>query len=345
MTRTRILIALVLAASSLPGAPNASFISVDLKDIANTTVLSASPVFVSDNALALLIRRKPVSTSSIFLFGIQDGQAHILSSVRKVDEGDRIFSVSGGRVILVTVRQKYMYSRDLEQRWEIPSRFIAQPFPGTDLVPAAGPDGVSIARLTEPPQIVEYGGFGQLIAVSSQALVFRSGKDIITLSPGRTVEGSFREPGSADGSAFIEVAGRDRLYIPGIGRERISDANGQTVFRIHAPEGWGWRHGWNADGTRLLFDMYLPDPSFSEKIKTFLDDLTGVYLPHESIGEAVSVLETSTGSICFESRSPAALFGMPGEYHADISPSGEMVAIATTERLLVYRLPTTCRVK
>jgi len=52
--------------------------------------------------------------------------------------------------------------------------------------------------------------------------------------------------------------------------------------------------------------------------------------------------DVSTGAVCLNLEIPGALLGQAGGYHADLSPSGGLVAVATLTELTVYRLPTTC---
>jgi hypothetical protein len=51
---------------------------------------------------------------------------------------------------------------------------------------------------------------------------------------------------------------------------------------------------------------------------------------------------TTTGKICFNLENRGQMFGNAGEYHADISPSGRLVALVTTSKLSVYKIPEVC---
>ena len=60
-------------------------------------------------------------------------------------------------------------------------------------------------------------------------------------------------------------------------------------------------------------------------------------------GETVRVIDTRSGRPCFEWQAKAKLLP-PFGYHADIDPSGRLVAILTQESLAIYRLPDACTV-
>jgi len=47
-------------------------------------------------------------------------------------------------------------------------------------------------------------------------------------------------------------------------------------------------------------------------------------------------------AVCFNLGSPEKLLGRVGGYHADLSPSGRLVAVSTLSDLAIYRLPETC---
>jgi hypothetical protein len=55
----------------------------------------------------------------------------------------------------------------------------------------------------------------------------------------------------------------------------------------------------------------------------------------------VLVVDTRSGKQCFEWNSTANLL-LAGQLHADIDPSGRLVAIMTATTLNIYRLPENC---
>lgn len=64
----------------------------------------------------------------------------------------------------------------------------------------------------------------------------------------------------------------------------------------------------------------------------------------QSTGEEIRVMDTRTGSICFDLDSPDHQFGEAGEHHADLSPSGRYVAVVDGNELRVYALPQACTI-
>jgi hypothetical protein len=59
-------------------------------------------------------------------------------------------------------------------------------------------------------------------------------------------------------------------------------------------------------------------------------------------GERIQVIDTKTGGVCFDWDSKLKPLGLAGEYHADISPSGGLVAVVGWGKLMIYRMPNTC---
>src|SRR5262249_18996508 len=124
--------------------------------------------------------------------------------------------------------------------------------------------------------------------------------------------------------------------------EHITDLTGKMIVRVRPPDGWGFRHGWSSDGSRLLFDRYLQRVSLGKRVVGAIADALGSVLPAEANSEVVRVIDVPTGAVCLNLEPPLALLGQGGGSHADLSPSGGLVAVATLSELAVHRLPTTC---
>ncbi len=177
-------------------------------------------------------------------------------------------------------------------------------------------------------------GEGHLLSASDDALVSQVGRVIRVEAPGRGLLGSMPVGGGAD-SSLAELAGSGRLYLPG--EKVIVDFGGRELLRLDPPKGWGFRHGWSADGGRLLFDRFTRRVSSGENV---IDSVFGG--PQPSNSETVTVISTRNGAVCFSLDSPGVLLGLAGSYHADISPSGRFVVVATLSNVSVYRLPNVC---
>jgi hypothetical protein len=117
--------------------------------------------------------------------------------------------------------------------------------------------------------------------------------------------------------------------------------SGKKITDIPRTPGWGLQHGWSADAQRMLFDHFTTSRPFLEHV---VDSVASVLVPvpEESNGERITVVDTATGRICFHVEGKKVQFGSAGETHADISPSGQFVGIATPSTLTIYAMPVTC---
>ena len=305
-------------------------------------VTNASPVFLSEDTLALLLRSaaRP-GTSKIVLLRIANGQVQVVAETDKTYEGDQVFSVSNGRLLIAGTRNKHLYSRDLHQKWELTMKVLSKQFPRTDIIGEGGPKGEKAFRLTTPPTPINR-DTGDLLAVSDDTLVYEKEEEIRTATADGVTRGSIPiTPGSRYFN-HVELAGPGRLYFSAAGDEHITDFTGKMMVGVHPPNGWGGRHGWSGDGKRLLFDKYQHNVPFGKRVAGAIADALGSVLPEQANAEVVRVIEVSTGAVCLNLESPDALLGPAGGYHADLSPSGGLAVVATVADLTVYRLPTTC---
>lgn len=220
-------------------------------------------------------------------------------------------------------------------------KVLSKQFPRTDIVAEGGAKAEKLFRLTTPPTPISRGA-GELLAVSDDLLVYETTDAVRTVTADGVTRGSIPiTPGSRYFNN-VEIAGPRRLYFSAAGEEHITDLTGKMIVRLQPPAGWGFRHGWNSDGSRLLFDRYLHNVSVGKRIVGAIVDALGSVFPEEANAEVVRVIDVSTGATCLNLESPDALLGQAGKYHADLSPSGGLVAVATLRELAVYRLPTTC---
>jgi hypothetical protein len=317
--------------------------SIDVDRItAVSDVRDVSPVFVSDELVALLVRSGQVRTGSsrVLLLRLRGSNLELLGESSKVNEGDEIFAVSGDRVLLSAPRHKYVYSTDLAKRWEIPFRFLPSFFPRSGIIGETSEAQWSVFTLNPALTVVRRGA-GSLVSVSEQVIAYRQGDSIHSERPGGELIGSLPSAIARE-TRTVEIAGTDRLYLDAVGRERIVDFKGKELIQLHplVPDGWGFRHGWSADGQRMLFDHFTRTVPFSKIIPDFLSRLLGA--PEDSNGELVRVLDVRRGGTCFSLDSPGTLYGVTGGYHADISPSGKWVAVSDLKHVSLYQLPEAC---
>ena len=141
--------------------------------------------------------------------------------------------------------------------------------------------------------------------------------------------------------------GQDRLLFKGAGGLAVRDYNGKVLRTLRGQEqGWGVRIAHSEDGNRLLFDSLTRHVGLvqSMKEKALVLPTMGMSADGEvPNGEMVRVIDTGSGRQCFEWKGKTTLLPLFGS-HADIDPSGRLVAIVTHETLAIYRLPGECAV-
>jgi hypothetical protein len=235
-----------------------------------------------------------------------------------------------------------LYSPDLRDTWIVPrrERFVSQSFPRSATIGEWDRNHWAAFRLSpEMPLIRE--GSGQLLAVSDDVIVVRRDNTVRVEDHSGRLLGSIPVPPKTSGAPIAEVAGPGRLYLDFDNSHRIVDFSGKQIISIPRPPGWGFRHGWSSNGNRMLFDHYTRTGSLLERTIDRAGSVL-VPVPEEPNGEAITVIDTTTGSICFRMESHASLFGEAGQIHADIAPSGRLVGVATPTTFTVYSLPETC---
>jgi hypothetical protein len=318
---------------------------INLDEIVISANRDASPVFLADDSIGLLVRsgRPQSGDSKVVVLQLAGGKLHLVASTRKANESDQIYAASDRRLVIAAGGHSDLYSSDLRETLEIPVRqrpLLRSFFPRSSTIGESDLHDWTVFRLAhEMPTIRK--GSGQLLSVSDDVVVFRLDDAIrIETQDGRLL-GSIPVPPNTKGAPIAEIAGRGRLFLDFSGKTRIVDFNGKEIASIHRPYGWGFRHGWSADGARVLFDHYTRAASLAQRA---IDAFGSIFVPvpEEDNGETVRVIDTATGAVCFSMESKGRLFGPSGQYHADLSPSGRLVGVATQTELTVYSLPEKC---
>lgn len=311
--------------------------------------LEANPVFVSDSTLALLVHPLPPATGPSTIVTVRWATGKVLASVtaKETDHLHDLYAVSGQCVIVEGVHKVYLYERDLKSRVEIPIRVLIPGFPLCNAVGDAESGHWRVYRLT-PALTLTKSGPGELESLSNEYIVSRVGDEVLIETHEGRALGNFQVDPSTRQTPVVEVAGASRLYLRNPREDHMATLGGRPLLTLRAPDGWGFRHGWSADGCRILYDHYVRTVSLLRRAaEKFLSAVTfGLGAPDESPnGEIVRVVDTTNGAICFDLDSRERLFGLQGQYHADLSPSGRYAAVATQKKLYIYQLPEVCAAK
>jgi hypothetical protein len=186
-------------------------------------------------------------------------------------------------------------------------------------------------------------GTGTLLSVSDAKVAIRHGNIISTETLDGSAIGSFTV--KPETKCFTNATLlNDALFLNTCGEHYIVSWSGKRLLKIHQPPGNPKRIATDESGTRLLLDYSTrnvsPVQSAAEVAVTVAS--LGAGAPEQfDNGEAVRVIDTKTGAVCFQwqtrlSRTDAFFS------HASITPSGQFVAVAGPSALTVYRLPEKC---
>jgi hypothetical protein len=311
---------------------------------AKPSQVRATLAFIAENSVALLLCAGPIwgPPCALAVGKLTAGGLQFSARTRVPNVASAVFGTSNSAILLTSPRGvQYVYTVDLGNAQEYTIHNLQEPLVRSDIVGEdagewriAGYDRWNAFRIT--PALTQVGsGEGALLSLSDRYVVIREGDEIFTRTMDGHLLGSFRinQPGLR---ATVIALGPNRLYISNEG-ERIADFSGRELLRLRPPVGWGYRHGWSADGRRMLYDHYLKTAAtLREFVKGFLP------IPQNANGEEIRVVDTATGDICFEWNSPGQLLGLAGDYHADLSPSGRLVAAVNGTSLSIYQLPEVC---
>jgi hypothetical protein len=338
----------IAADGSIP-APTAS-----LAINSGPVVVTSTLAFVSENLIA--IARYPGSngtlSATIITVEMRDGslrplQKNSVSLDRAAVAGELYAAAHGGILSKLTITPQLL-SGELKETAGVPLKITMMP-PVHQAGVVADLQGFtlrnwSLYRLGPPLSLVR-SGTGEVLSVSDEFVVFRGDHEMRVERIDGTGEGSFQVPARSTCYERATILGRNRLLATDCKNEdRVVDFNGKELIRLPPRDGWGFRFGQSLDGNRVLFDNYTRRIPLLQSAHELLEALASLGMgPNiESKGEEIRVVDTITGSICFDLDSPSRLFGRAGEYHADISPSGLYVAVLKDDALSVYRLPNSC---
>jgi hypothetical protein len=210
-----------------------------------------------------------------------------------------------------------------------------------------------VAYKTDHPRRLILEGTGLVLSVSDNAVAYLDGSTVRIEGTDGTPLGSFATPAPKSltlGSAAITpkvvptlgFLGRDRLWYESVSDVKILDFSGALIQTLDKPDGWGFRIGQSSDGGRILYDRHTRHIPPAQKIKEEeIAKKLGDAPEEKPNGEMVLVIDTKSGKKCFEWSTQKNLLAV-AQYHADIDPSGRLVAIITPTTLNIYKLPELC---
>ncbi len=316
-------------------------------------IVDATPAFLGEDVIAVrrcapFNWRVPSRACWLEVAALSGGDLRITAQAQTAESPaitEEVSAMPNGAILLTSAKIEYLYSPDLKIRREILTPLVVPQPPGNVVGqnkedPADHRWSWTLYRLTPSLELVPVRrGQGELYRVSDDYLMFFDyGMITVETLDGRLL-GLHRVPPDA-ASYSPEIIGPDRLYLSGK-KPAVADFNGRETLELHVPEGYGPMR-WSAGGKRLLFDHFIYTPMTPGRL---IEDYFALPRPKGANSEVVRVLDTSNGGVCFEWASPGKLLGEEGQAHADLSPSGRLLATVTSAGLAVYQLPENCIVK
>jgi hypothetical protein len=301
--------------------------------------------FLSENVIAMrrctpFVGRPQRRTCWLDVAQLSGGDLRITAETETAERPDSthdVFAMANGAILLTANTVQYLYSPDLKTRREIP---IDSPFvprvPGKIVGESKGdPNDQSWTLYRLSPDLVPIrSSRGTLYDVSDDYVMFFLDGTIRV----ETLNGLLVGRIGPSSSYTPELVAPDRLYLSGP-KPAIADFNGHELRKLRAPGGYGTRNRWSADGRRVLLEHFIQTPATLGEV---IQQRLPLPIPKGANGETIWVVDTSNDGMCLQWDSPAQLLGVPFQSHADLSPSGRLLAAATGTGLSVYPLPETC---
>jgi hypothetical protein len=184
---------------------------------------------------------------------------------------------------------------------------------------------------------------GNLEALSDEVAVFQGDGVLRTETLQGKVLGSFRTKGYRE----VEVGDGDKLLLHDGKGFRVVDFNGTEHLRVRVPRGSSPYvfMALSADGKKVLFDTFSRSATAPVGWANIAAATIALGVDWAPTHERVQVIDTATGSSCFNLRRSFAEGRENGSHNAALSPSGEFLAVAVEGVLSVYRLPAVCGAK
>jgi hypothetical protein len=316
-------------------------------------VWDATLTFMSDDTLGLQVCQSQSISNCPLLIVLQIFDGGLLTIAQRETSSGRVslFRTEDGGMLAISEgeRSSQLFSNDLTLKYQFPYSPSHVSLSSKIAAAYVPKDMYTIFRMCPQLDCIEEVRrvSGELEAVSDDSVVIRDHDTIRVETLQGTPVSTFKVKSRAKCAIELQIVGQGKLFLQSCGPDRIIDLHGKELTRFRPSGGWGSRRGWSADGTRLLYDRYIRAVPLLQRVgedSIAIATLGAGTVEERTTGEAVRVVDTTAGGICFEWKDPKG-FMNEGVYHADISPSGRLVALVTRGDLFVYRLPTTCAAK
>ena len=336
-----------VAAARQPQQPNPLY-SIDVRFLAQFkagNLKFGALVFLTDHTVAVSLCPYP-APCGMAIFDLSGGLPTLAGQSEGPAGATDLYRAADGGLILARIQgfrwwEGMIYSPKLQ---------YAGTVDGVDSVSGTGrlfenslrKDGWLISSFADPSQPLAHGG-GLLLGYSDSVVVAQDHDTAILENMDGELLATLPMADGPRVSMNAYVVGNDKVLLE---QSHLTMVNfkGEILYKMRRLDGWGVRIGQSADGSRLLFDQFTRHVGFW---RSFDEDAIaiatlGVGVDDEvSNGEAVTVIDSSTGRTCFHWQSKNDLLS-EGQNHADIDPSGKLAAILTVSNIYVYRLPETC---
>jgi len=283
---------------------------------------NGSVAFLTDKVVAVGICYKAVC--NLQTFDLADGSPRQLGQRNGVERFHAILRSGDGGLLLAGVTKQGGKGAILFDQRLTTSQWI----------PAV--PGVSV-RGEKIPE-----GQGRLLAHTDDLAAYLDQSTIRIKNASGNLLGSF-ETGLSKGkpSPTVVFLGKDRILYDSGASPEVRDFKGAVLRKVEKPrKALGERIKQSQDGALLLYD------SFTRRVgaaQTVLEDAMVVPSMGMSTdgdvpnGETVQVVNTGSGKACFEWYGGEKLLP-PFVDHADITPSGQLVAIMTQGTLAIFHV-------
>lgn len=313
----------------------------------------ATVTFLSDDSIVLALCH-PVSApgcSLLIVLQIRDGRLSLVAQNKRSYGPVSLYRIETTGILAVSTRSRSseLLSSDLTLKQRIPYQPTHFSLSGKTMATYGPNDLWTIFRvclgqdyLYEFKQVQ-----GELEAVSDNEVAVREHDTIRVETMDGISVGGFKVRSKTKCWTGLQFVDSARIFMQSCGPDRIVDLRGKELVRFKSPRGTGFRQGWNSDGTKVLYDNSTRTVPFIQSVgEIILAVVTmGVGVADEqSNGEAIRVIDTTTGGTCFDWKDPKHPVDW-GLYHAALSPSGKRMALVTRGELFVYRLPDVCAAK